>query len=356
MPPANDAAQQPQPGKRRRSSKTKSGEATVSDVAKAAGVSTATVSRVVAGNQHVTADLTARVLAVIDDLDYRPNRVARRLRAPGRQMWALVVPDIENPFFTSLARGVEDAAREAGAVVFLGNSDDDPIQEATYLETALTERVGGVVLAPSGPATDIESLRRAGVPVVIVDQALPDRSVETVMSDNYGGGRLAADEFVEHGYRRIAVIMGPATEPTWNERLRGLTETLRDCGAQVVSVQHRNNRVDGGEAGMREILSARREHEVDGVFISNNQMTIGAVRALDSAGLAIPDDLGIIGFDLGRNQMAYRVTITSVNQDPRRIGVLAGRYIGEATDQRTTRTTLLPPRLLRGGSLRQLLP
>ena len=330
-------------------------DVTISDVARAAGVSTATVSRVMAGQKVVADELVERVRKAISELDYHPNRVARRLRAPGTQMWALVVSDLENPFFTSLARGVEEAARESGAVVFLGNSDENPQRESNYLEVALTERVGGVVLAPSSPETDIRTLRSAGVPVVVVDQWLHDRSVETVLSDNYGGGRLAAEEFLERGYRRIAAVLGPATDPFWNERLRGLTETLAESGAEVVSAQHRNNRSDGGEEAMRAIWSERESTGVDGVFISNNQMTIGALRALDDLGLATPEDVGIVGFDIGKAQLAYRVSITSVNQDPRRMGQLAGRYIHEAgrTDQ-PGRTTLLPLRVSRGGSLREL--
>ena len=165
------------------------------------------------GTERVSPERSQRVYEAVQQLNYQPDRVARRLRAPGRQLWALVVSDIENPFFTSLARGVEDAAHESGAVVILCNSDLDPEREKRYFEIAVTERVGGVVLAPSSPRVDISVLQQAKVPVVVVNQPLAHATVETITSDNTTGGELAAEEFLAHGYRRIAAIVGQTTAP-----------------------------------------------------------------------------------------------------------------------------------------------
>ncbi len=297
-------------------------------------------------------ELSDRVNAAVKQLDYRPDRVARRLRAPGRQLWALVVSDIENPFFTSIARGVEDAAHDSGAVVILCNSDLDAERERRYFEIAVTERVGGVVLAPSSPRVDIGVLQQAKIPVVVVNQPLADAAVETITSDNATGGRLAAGEFLDHGYRRVAAIVGQTTAQGWSSRLIGLREGLAANGGEVVEVKYMNNRIDGGVKAMEQLLSRR--DDFDAIFISNNQMTVGALRALHAAGLSVPQDVGVIGCDLGSTPMTYPVEITSVNQDPRRMGFLAGAWVMQAHDEtEVQQTTFLTPRLSRGDSLLQ---
>ena len=268
-------------------------------------------------------------------------------------MWALVVSDIENPFFTSIARGVEDAALESGAVVILCNSDLDPKREERYFEIAVTEEVGGVILSPSSPNADISLLQQAQVPVVVINQPLVSATVETITSDNVFGGRLAAEEFLDHGYRRIATIVGQTAAQGWGDRLRGLSEVLSVGGGAVVDIQYMNNRIDGGREAMEQLLD-RREC-FDAVFVSNNQMTVGALRTLQVAGLSVPGDLGIIGCDLGSTPMTYPVEITSVNQDPRRMGFLAGEWVMHVgSEPRVPHTTSLTPHLTRGGSLLRL--
>lgn len=344
-PPSSDSLRP----RRRRSNYTARG-VTILDVARLAGVSTATVSRVLGGTERVSPERSQRVYEAVQQLNYQPDRVARRLRAPGRQLWALVVSDIENPFFTSLARGVEDAAHESGAVVILCNSDLDPEREKRYFEIAVTERVGGVVLAPSSPRVDISVLQQAKVPVVVVNQPLAHATVETITSDNTTGGELAAEEFLAHGYRRIAAIVGQTTAQGWSNRLIGLRERLAARGGEVVEVKYMNNRIDGGVEAMEQLLAQR--DDFDAVFVSNNQMTVGALRALHAAGLSVPQDVGMIGCDLGSTPMTYPVEITSVNQDPRRMGFLAGAWVMESHDESEERqTTYLTPLLSRGDSL-----
>ncbi|CAN5414719.1 LacI family DNA-binding transcriptional regulator [soil metagenome] len=325
---------------------------TISQVARAAGVSTATVSRVVSGRGPATEAISARVWATVNELGYQPNRVARRLRVPGKQMWALVVPDIENPFFTSIARGLEDSALEFGVTVFLGNTDDLPDKELRYLDTAIAEQVGGVVLAPSSPNVDISVLLRARVPVVIVDQVLENTDVDTVTSDNFAGGQIAGAELIRLGYTRVAAILGPATEPSWNERLRGVQEAMNAGGGEVVRVERNNNRVDGGLQSMQRLLESGVDFQA--VFVSNNLMTVGAMRALDAAGKLVPRDVGIIGFDLSVALTTHAITLTSIDQDSRQMGHLAGQYLAESLlgVPSPPRSAVLTPRLVTGDSLR----
>ncbi len=327
--------------------------ATITDVALAAGVSTATVSRVLANNGRVDKELARRVISAVDQLRYQPNRVARRLRSPGRQLIALVVPDIENPFFTRTARGVEDAARESGTIVLLFNSDLDAERETRYFETAVRENVGGVVLAASSPSVDISVLQQAHVPVVVVNQPLKSCEVQTFTSDNYMGGALAAEEFLRHGYQRVAAIVGRSATQGWNDRLRGLENTLVARGGRLVDVKYMNNRIDGGQRAMEDLLAVKSSFQ--GVFVSNNQMTVGALRALQSSGIAIPEEMGLIGCDLSSTPMTYPVEITSVDQDPRQMGFLAGSWIlDEGVQDSPTEVIYLRPVLSRGDSLLDL--
>ncbi|MER6768128.1 LacI family DNA-binding transcriptional regulator, partial [Amycolatopsis sp. NPDC000746] len=157
--------------------------ATISDVAARAGVSTATVSRTLNGKSTVDPELAARVLEAAEELGYHPNGLARNLRRQETAVLALIISDVENPFFTSIARGVEDLAQVSGYSVVLCNSDENEDKERRYLDVALQERVAGVLLSPTGPATNVTRLRRLGTPVVAVDRPLPGTDGDQVLVD-----------------------------------------------------------------------------------------------------------------------------------------------------------------------------
>lgn len=317
--------------------------ARIKDVALAAGVSTATVSRVLSGDAKVSPELEKRVWDASRELKYNPNRVARRLRRPGREMWALIVPDIENQFFTSVARGVEDVAKDLGITVFLGNTDSDPDRLRRYIDTALSEQVAGIILGPGTPHDDVSSIIESGTPLVIVDQPLVAANVTTVMSDNRIGGALAGAALRERGYTRIAVIAGPVADPSWNARLQGVSDVFSGEGRTITVVERGDNRLDGGRAAMARVLDAQTGAQA--VFITNNLMTIGALRELGARGIAAPEQFGVIGYDLNSASMSQVNPVPTVNQDPRRIGMMAAQQLlalREGTsDERPA--ILLPP-------------
>ncbi len=298
-----------------------------------AGVSTATVSRVLSGESKVSKQLSERVWQATRELGYRPNRVARRLRRPGRESWALIVPDVENRFFTSVARGVELVASEHGITVFIGNTDHNPERLERYLDTALAEQVAGVILAPSSPDDDVSDVLSSGIPVVTVDQGLRGIPLGTVMTDHHRGGSMAGSILVERGYTRIGVIAGPQGTPEWNTRLQGLTAAI-EGKAEIVGLERADNRSAGGRAAMARLLDAH--PELQAVFVTNNSMTIGALREIDSRGLKIPDDIDVVGYDLNSEEWVWSTPVTSINQDPRQIGEVAARMmlqrnLGDAT-------------------------
>ncbi|MYR47463.1 substrate-binding domain-containing protein [Streptomyces sp. SID5910] len=270
---------------------------TIQDVARAAGVSPATVSRVFNGGSVTP----ARVLSVQQAaaaLGFAPNRVARSLRKQRSSVIALIIPDIENPFFTSLARGVEDAAQRTSHSVVLCNSDEDTDKERRYLEVALGEQMAGVIVAAaSQDETDLGPLIARGVPVVAVDRRPRDAEVDAVRLDDHHGGEVATRHLVRAGYRRIACITGSQGASTSEERLAGhraALNALRGPGAaDDAYVRHADFRVEGGRAAMRELLAL--PEPPDAVFVANNLMTIGVLDALREAGRT-PPGVGVLSF------------------------------------------------------------
>ncbi|HEV7629210.1 MAG TPA: LacI family DNA-binding transcriptional regulator [Streptomyces sp.] len=271
--------------------------ATISDVARAAGVSPATVSRVF-NNGRVTPERAERVRKAATDLGFSPNRVARSLRMQRASVIGLLIPDIENPFFSSLARGVEDAAQRTNLSVVLCNTDDDVDKERTYFDIALAEQMAGIIVAAaSRKHTDLTPLTTRGIPVVAVDRRPRAAAVDAVMVDNQHGGEDATAHLLERGYERIACITGPAGASTSEDRLAGYRAAMRDAGAADDLTRdyarHADFRVDGGYAAMRELLALRTPP--DAVFVANNLMTVGALQALREAGIE-PPDFGILSF------------------------------------------------------------
>jgi LacI family transcriptional regulator len=315
----------------------------IREVAERAGVSTATVSRVLTGVDPVSKELSERVWTAVGELGYRPNRVARRLRRPGHETWALIIPDVENRFFTSIARGVEAVASEAGIAVFIGNTDGEPERLQRYLDTAIAEQVAGVILAPTTPNDDVTAVVDARIPLITVDQPLADMALTTIMTDHFEGGRLAGEVLQSNGCQRVAVIAGPQDEPSWNTRLDGLASSLPDDA--IVAVERGDNRSASGRAAMAAILDSG--EPIDGLFVTNNLMTIGALREINARGLRVPDDLCVVGYDLKNEEWVSEVPVAAINQSPYKIGRVAAQLLmrGEAGDPESPGPVLLKPKL-----------
>ncbi|MCI3244061.1 LacI family DNA-binding transcriptional regulator [Streptomyces spinosisporus] len=267
-------------------------------MARAAGVSPATVSRVFNGGR-VTPERAQSVQQAAAELGFAPNRLARSLRKQRSSVIALIIPDIENPFFTSLARGVEDAAQRTSLSVVLCNSDEDTDKERRYLEVALGEQMAGVIVAAaSQDDTDLGPLIARGVPVVAVDRRPHEAEVDAVRADDQHGGEVATRHLLRAGYRRIACITGPEGASTSEERLAGYRAALHAARSEGIVaddayVRHADFRVEGGRAAMREMLAL--PEPPDAVFVTNNLMTIGALDALAEVGRT-PPGVGVLSF------------------------------------------------------------
>ncbi|MGW7257385.1 LacI family DNA-binding transcriptional regulator [Streptomyces sp. NPDC054834] len=278
---------------------------TINDVAQAAGVSPATVSRVFNGGR-VTAERAERVRHAAAELGFAPNRVARSLRMQRSSVIGLIIPDIENPFFTALARGVEDAAQRTSLSVVLCNTDENTDKERRYLDIAVAEQMAGVILAAASRSrTDLSALESRRIPVVAVDRRPRGAGVDAVLVDNEEGSEAATAYLLARGYRRIACITGPRGASTSEERLAGYRRALQefldeDPGAAPEGVdllrdytRHADFKVEGGRSAMADLLAA--PQRPDAVLAANNLMAVGALQAVQDAGLE-PPEIGVLSF------------------------------------------------------------
>lgn len=312
---------------------------TIYEVADRAGVSAATVSRYFNG-LNVSAEKAQRVRAAADEMAFTPNRTARRLRTQTSEIIALVIPDIENPFFTSLARGVEDVTQDAGYSVVLCNTDEDPAKEARYLDIAVSENMAGVILAAADDHTDLRDVIARNRPVVAVDRVVPGFDIDAVTLDNLSGGRTATQALIQQGYKRIACITGPRNLETAELRSAGWRQALAVAGLPDPSedyLRHADYRMLGGEQAMRDLLAL--PEPPDAVFVANNLMSVGALHVLTRAGLN-PPTVGLASFgDLPYTDVD-QAGVVVIHLPSRQLGetaakLLLGRIGGDKESPRT---------------------
>lgn len=302
----------------------------IREIAAAAGVSVATVSRALNTPGAVRHQVRERVLNVAEELGYRPNGVARSLRIRRTLTFGAVVPTIANPHFAEAVRAMQDAAMEQGYSLLIGNSDDDPSREEAMLGTFLDRRVDGVVLTPTslqtGPAPALRALADSGTPFVVMDRALPYLDVDRVLVDTRGGARGAVAHLATRGHRRIALIAGPPLAWTAQEKLMGYYEGLLAAGLPADSELVLTGAVNspseytahGGEARAEDLL--RLCPVPDAVLVANNLMTLGVYRVLLRRRVAVPDELAVIGFDNADWTDVVRPSLTVVAQPTYQLG------------------------------------
>ncbi|SEF17024.1 LacI family DNA-binding transcriptional regulator [Jiangella alba] len=330
---------------------------TIYDVARHAGVSAATVSRVLNGHTQVDPALAERVTSSVAELGYRRNAVARNLRRSRTTLWAVIISDVENPFFTAMVRGVEDIALAEGYSVVLCNSDENPEKESNYIAAALTEQMAGVIISPSSNRVDdVKLLLDAGCPVVVIDRELQGPRTDTVLVDNEHGAELATTHLVEQGYRRIACIGGPRWLSTATSRHDGYKRALATAGLPLdpALVRFADFRERGGYEAMASLLDDGAAP--DALFAANNLMTVGALECLVQRQQAIPSDIAVVGFDSIPWADLIRPTLTTVAQPAYEVGRQAGQLLTRRLtkpDADVTRIVLPTELQVRASSIRQ---
>jgi DNA-binding LacI/PurR family transcriptional regulator len=293
------------------------------DVARAAGVSISTVSRALTRPELVNANTLARVRRIIAESGFRPSRVARRLRAVRgpTNLVGLVIPDIQNPFFADLVRGVEDVAQTHGYVTLLANSDERAEKEAQSLDVMRAESVDGVILPPvSGGGEAVATLTEAGIPVVYVDRRPRRVTADTVVIDNERGAREATEHLLHLGHRRIGLIQGLPGLSTSRERLAGYQAALHDAQVPVDPqlIGAGDSRQAGGRRLTHQLLTGARPPTA--LVVSNGLMTLGALEALHRLGARVPEDVALVGFDDMPWALAVDPPLTVVRQPAEAMG------------------------------------
>jgi LacI family fructose operon transcriptional repressor len=262
----------------------------IKDVARAAGVSPATVSRALGGGP-VSAELRAQVAAAVRATGYRPNLSARRLRSQDSATIGLIVADISNPFFTAVARAVEDAAYQAGLRVILCNTDENPEKEAMYLQLMEEERVTGVIFAPTRATAERLGDREQNFPIVLIDRAAA--GWDAVVLDNFAASEALVAHLYGRGYRRIAGLFGNAST-TGIERHAGYAAAMARLGL-TASARFLAPSVAAAEAEICGWFD--RGEAPEAVIASNGLLLLGVVRGMRAAGRSMPGDMAVAGFD-----------------------------------------------------------
>jgi LacI family transcriptional regulator len=322
----------------------------IADVAKLAGVSTATVSRVINNNAPVADATRRRVDSAIDELGYESNNLGRNMRVKHLQLVGLVVSDVENPFFTSVTRGIEDQAHLAGFGTILCNSDENVEKESQYLATLRAERVPGVIVAPVGPRHRyLERYAGPGLGMVTIGRRVQGLKADLVATDNALGGESAAAHLsVQHGYDSVGLVGGPPGLASAEERSRAFLTTITQLGVQCSEewIEAGDMREESGYESTSRILSASQVPRA--VFVVNNLMTLGSLRAAREHGLKVPDDLAIIGFDDVPWAPYLDPPLTVISQPTQEIGREAAKMLFDRLDDpaRPAEERRLAPTLL----------
>ena len=265
----------------------------IREVAERAGVSPATVSRVLNGTAVVREATRDKVLSVVDELGYRPNRLAANLRRQQVQMIGVVVSDIENPHFTQMVRAIEDTAYLKGFRVLLCNTDEDAAKQREYLGVLVAERVAGVVISPTEPAApEIGELIDYGAAVVAFDRAVADRRADAVLAANAEAARVATEHLLAIGHKRVGFVGGLTGIETATTREAGYEEAMTAAGL-ASPVARGDFRVEGGRRATEELLA----QGASGVVVANNLMAVGALQAIREAGLRVPAELSLVAID-----------------------------------------------------------
>ncbi len=292
---------------------------TLQDVAKLAGVSPMTVSRVINDSGYVNTKTRERVERAIAELDYVPNALARSLRFKQTKTLALIISDITNPFFTTIARGVEDTASEQGFSVIFCNTDESRDKETEYLNVVIQKQVDGVLLVPAYSSPEsIKFLQDCGVPFVVLDRRVPGLDVDIVRCDSELGAYEATRHLLDLGHKRIAALSGAREVTTAVDRIEGYRRALVEAGLEGQAIEYYGDytALSGYELAQRVLAT----DQPTALFAGNNFIVIGALRAVREAGLRVPEDISVAAFDDLLDVIGFESFLTVVRQPAYEIG------------------------------------
>jgi LacI family transcriptional regulator len=300
--------------------------ANLRDVARQAGVSVGTVSNVLNRPGVVSPKTLERVQKTISELGFVPNGFARQLRSGYSRTIGLVVPDVANPFFTEVARGVEDAASKRDYAVFLCNSDESLEKENKYLSVLIQQQVRGVLITPSDSKShQYENLRERGISVALLDTETKNSSQCSVSVDGERGGELAIEHLASLGHKEIAWVTGPETIPQVADRTVGVMRAAKIAKVEISTVRVALMNSAQGTDAVKKILALKKMPSA--IFCGNDLLAFGVMRGLLDAGKKIPEDVSLLGYDDIAFGNSAAVPLSSISQPAYQLGVTAAELL-----------------------------
>ncbi len=313
---------------------------TIREVAKKAGVSPTSVSHVLNNTRFVSEDVRERVNSAMRELNYRPNALARSLRRGETHTLGLILPDSANPFFAEVGHAIESAAFARGYSVILCNTENDEDKEHLYTEVLENKQLDGIIFVGAGENREsISAIIQNGIPLVVVDRDMGNLELDTVTTENHQGGFLATQHLLSLGHQIIGCITGPSNITPSAERVTGYREAHRQAGIHIEdSLLVRGDfHAPSGYSAALQLL--QRTPRPTAIFVCNDMMAIGALRAVAQLGLNVPEDIAIVGFDDIELASYTTPSLTTVAQPKQEIGQLAVKLIFERMGDHS-----LPPR------------
>jgi LacI family transcriptional regulator len=310
---------------------------TIKDIAQEAGVSTATVSKVLnKKDHHISAATVDRIMKIVKDYNYIPNGLASSMVTKKTKTLGLLIPDITNPFFPEIARGVEDRANEEGYSVIYCNTDDDLIKEEKCLSMLIEKMVDAIIIVPSASRTvDYHCLKNISIPTIFVDRDLDiEDFTAKVLVDNYKGSYEAVTYLIEKGYKRIAFITGPSSTKTSQQRLEGYRKALEDHNLNYEQeyVRQGSFKREWGKEAINQLFQSN--IEFDAVYCGDDMIAIGAIKVLKDKGFKIPEDIGVMGYDNIYISEVVEPSLSTVRQPNYEMGTKAVSLALDAIEDR----------------------
>lgn len=306
----------------------KSGPTTLSEVARAAGVGTTTVSRVINGGFRVHPKTLDRVRRVIEEMGYLPNHAARVLKGDRTKTIGIIVPSIADPFFSSCAEAVQAVARANDSLLIVTASHNDPHIELENVNILLSHRVDGLILAPANSRSQAlrEVLERLSVPVLTIDRPIANSTIPSVVTNNFKGARFATQHLIEHGYKRIVCLTGESTLFTIQERMRGYRAAMEAAGLpDMLNTSIKDYK--SAEYAIESLLAGATPP--DAIFTLKNSTTIFAFEALQKNNVAVPKSVALLGFDDFELASTLKPSISVVQQPVEEIGRVTAEILFE---------------------------
>lgn len=324
------------------------------DVAKAAGVSPATVSRVLNKTARVSPELSSRVISAVKELNYTPDPFAHGMKTKRTRTIGLILSDITNPFFPELARGIEDYVSSVGYSLIICNTDAEPRKEREYVQLLLNKGVDGLMFTSLRVGKDIiRSILEEGIPCILVGRKPEDiEGLTYVVTDNYKGGCIAGEYLFNLGHRRFVHVSGPLDNSAGKERLTGFLDTLKKYGldGEDILVINSDFTMEGGYKSAEKIL--RLKPLPSAIFFANDAMAIGALQKFWEERIDIPEVFSIIGFDNIKVSALIAPPLTTISQEIYEIGRLSAQKIIRIISGEEENGVILEPKLIERRSCR----